>query len=102
MWSRVLSISGVFGGFDSHGRSKGSSWARLASTATAGSMTLTLVSSADVSGWAVGDSIIVTTTAPNPAQTEERTISAVDDTNRIITLSQALTYTHLGKLRLCL
>jgi hypothetical protein len=93
------------GRMDFHGAPLSRTWVKLGATAAAGSDRVTL--SEPVTGWRVGDRVIVTATTrqmklkktftpsvrdhPN---TEERTVTAVDGPT--LTLDQPLTYEHLG------
>lgn len=63
------------GTLDLHGSSVGSRWTRLGATAAAGSNYLVL--DPPQPGWAVGSSILVTSSSYNVWQAEERTITAV-------------------------
>ncbi|HKB35940.1 MAG TPA: G8 domain-containing protein, partial [Gemmataceae bacterium] len=93
------------GRMDFHGAPLSRSWVKLGATAKKGDNTLTLGD--PVTGWKVGDRIIVTMTdiapssgyshpGPDPkgTTTEERNIRAIDGTK--LTLSAALEHEHLG------
>jgi RNA polymerase sigma factor (sigma-70 family) len=93
------------GRMDFHGAVMGRSWVKLGATAKKGDKTVTLAEA--VTGWKVGDRIIVTMTGrapssgyphpgPNPkgTTTEERTITGIEGTK--LTLSAALEHEHLG------
>uniref|UniRef100_A0A8B9H868 Polycystic kidney and hepatic disease 1 (autosomal recessive)-like 1 n=1 Tax=Astyanax mexicanus TaxID=7994 RepID=A0A8B9H868_ASTMX len=88
--SKVL---GVFGELDLYGKPYNVYHTKLASTAQAGSSSLSLQEPVD---WKVGDSIVLSTTSYDPAQTETRTITAISANNRTLNLDQPLTYTHIG------
>uniref|UniRef100_W5KUJ5 PKHD1 like 1, tandem duplicate 2 n=1 Tax=Astyanax mexicanus TaxID=7994 RepID=W5KUJ5_ASTMX len=88
--SKVL---GVFGELDLYGKPYNVYHTKLASTAQAGSGSLSLQEPVD---WKVGDSIVLSTTSYDPAQTETRTITAISANNRTLILDQPLTYTHIG------
>lgn len=85
----------VGGNLTLFGRERSHSWTRLATTAAAGSSTLTVA--ADVN-WQVGDRIVVASSSFDPHQAEERTItsvasgSAADTT--VLGLDTALTHRH--------
>src|SRR5437899_2093549 len=88
-----------------HGAPLGRSWVRLGATARKGDSAITL--SEPVTGWKVGDRIIVTMTGMAPSSgyahpgsdpkgttTEERLVRAIDGTK--LTLSAPLEHEHLG------
>jgi hypothetical protein len=88
-----------------HGAPKTPTWTRVAAEPRAGQTTVTL--SQAVSGWRVGDRLIVPDTrhlkwnevsgwSRSASQTEERTIAAISADARVITLTQALQFDHLG------
>ena len=85
------------GRMDFHGRPLSRAWVKLGATAKTGD---TAVSLADpVTGWKVGDRIIVTGTqahesAKAESLTEERIITAIDGTK--LTFDKPLTMSHLG------
>jgi len=84
------------GRMDFHGTPLNRTWVKLGATAKKGDSSVTLGET--VSGWRVGDRIIITATA-NPdyhrgRQTEERIIRELKD--RIITLDKTLESEHLG------
>jgi hypothetical protein len=93
------------GRMDFHGAPINRTWVRLAATAKKGDSVITL--SEAVTGWNVGDRVIVTMTGvaptsgyahpgsdPKGTTTEERTIKAVEGTKLI--LSAPLEHEHLG------
>jgi hypothetical protein len=93
------------GRMDFHGAPMNRTWVRLAATAKKGNSVITL--SEAVTGWSVGDRVIVTMTGvaptsgyahpgsdPKGTTTEERTIKAVEGTR--LTLSAPLEHEHLG------
>jgi hypothetical protein len=84
------------GRMDFHGAPMSRTWVRLGSTAKAGVDTLALAE--PVTGWRVGDRVIVTSTehqhAPKVPYTEERIVKAIDGMK--ITLDAPLKYEHLG------
>lgn len=71
------------------------SWTQLDGTAEAGATQLTL---ADATGWQVGDRIAIASTDFSPDQAEERTVIAVSEDGRTITLDQPLEYMHYGQI----
>ena len=78
-----------------HGRSVARTWARLASTAAAGSTQITLLQSVD---WPVGSQLVIATTGDyeSQGQSEIRTITTVSSNGLTLTLDSALTFSHLG------
>jgi RNA polymerase sigma factor (sigma-70 family) len=93
------------GRMDFHGAPLSRSWVKLGATAKKGDTTVTLAE--PVTGWKVGDRIIITMTGiapssgyphpgpdPKGTTTEERTIRAIDGGK--LTLSAPLEYEHLG------
>ncbi|HEV8348412.1 MAG TPA: DUF4082 domain-containing protein [Vicinamibacterales bacterium] len=94
-----------FGTVDMSGAEKTPTWTRLATEPRAGDTTLTLAQ--PVSGWRVGDRLIlpdtrhlhwneVTGWARTTPQWEELTLSAISSDGRMLTLSSALRFNHLG------
>jgi hypothetical protein len=90
MGDRGIMISG--GTLNLHGDRK-NTWTKLASTANAGSTSITVL---NASGWRVGDEIVLASTDFNPRQAERRSISAIS--GNTITLDKPLTYMHFGKI----
>lgn len=87
------------GRMDFHGTPMNRTWVKLGETANAGDTTLTLAE--PVTGWKIGDRLIVTATSHHGRkvtrrgpQTEERTIKAIDGTK--LTIDQPLEIEHLG------
>lgn len=83
------------GRMDFHGAPLSHAWIKLGETAKANDTTVTLAEA--VTGWRVGDRIIVTATQRNYKDgdfTEERTIKAIEGTK--VTLDEPLKYDHLG------
>ena len=70
-------------------------WTHLASTASAGSSTIVLK---DEVTWEVGDHIAIATTSHRHSQieNEERIIASIAGDKKTITLTQPLTYEHIG------
>ncbi|KAI4871505.1 hypothetical protein NFI96_027165, partial [Prochilodus magdalenae] len=119
--SKVL---GVFGSLDLYGLPHNVYRTKLASTAQAGSNSITLLEPVD---WQfqharsslslsshrpccveqfsdlstffnqAGDEIVLSTTSYDPGQTETRTITAVMNNGLTLTLDQPLTFTHIGE-----
>ena len=71
------------------------SWTQLNGTAEAGAIQLTL---ADATAWQVGDRIAIASTDFSLDQAEERTVIAVSEDGRTITLDQPLEYMHYGQI----
>ncbi|CAH1789358.1 unnamed protein product [Owenia fusiformis] len=82
------------GTLELHGRPVSPTWSHLASTATAGSSSITLNDA--LSGWNVGDEIVIATTGGHMSQreNEKRTITAISGS--ILTLNTPLEFEHLG------
>ncbi|XP_078542271.1 fibrocystin-L [Lissotriton helveticus] len=80
---------------DLHGLPVPVTWTRLAQTAEANSSTLVL---ADAVTWKVGDEIVIASTGDRLAQrqNEKRSITAVSDDGRTLTIDTPLTNKHLG------
>jgi G8 domain len=72
------------------------SWTQLNATAAAGATQIALKEAVD---WRAGERIVIASTAIDPDQTEERTISAVSADGKTVTLMQALTHLHYGQLQ---
>jgi hypothetical protein len=88
------------GRMDFHGAPLSRSWVKLGATAKEGDQTVLLADS--VSGWNVGDRVIVTATADqyssgqkHPTETEERLVQAIGD--RKLSFTRPLTFAHLGE-----
>ena len=95
------------GRWDTHGAPMNRTWLKLGASVKAGDSTVKL--STPVTGWRVGDKVIVTASKesygggntfrqsaakPRKVQTEERNITAL--TGDSVTLDRALDYAHLG------
>ena len=83
------------GQMDFHGTPLSRSWVNLAATAKKGDATVALAE--PVTGWKVGDRVIITATKLTYAKTsstEERTIQAIDGAT--LTLNQPLEFEHRG------
>ncbi len=89
MGDRVIGMMG--GALELHGQPR-LAWTRLGATALAGSRTLTLDRAPD---WAAGDTLTLTSTDFNPAQTEEVAVQSVS--GKTVTLALPLKYTHWGQ-----
>ncbi|XP_073714530.1 fibrocystin-L [Misgurnus anguillicaudatus] len=89
--SKVL---GVFGSLDLYGMPHNIYHTKLAKTVQVGNNTLFLEETVD---WKVGDQILLSTTSYDPWQTEIRTITAVSDDGRTLSLDRPVTYTHIGQ-----
>ena len=83
------------GRMDFHGAPLNRSWVKLGATASKGAKEVTLAE--PVTGWKVGDRIIVTATLPGERKagtTEPRTIIALDGT--MLSFDEPLEYEHLA------
>ena len=80
------------GNLELHGLPHGPNWTRLAATAYAHSDQLALEQTV---GWHPGDSLVVASTDFNPAQAEERRITAIQ--GRVALLDRPLQWTHWGQ-----
>ncbi|XP_065144791.1 fibrocystin-L-like [Paramisgurnus dabryanus] len=83
------------GVLDLHGIPVPVPWTRLSQTAQNGSSTLTLM---DAVTWKIGDEIVIASTGDSHSQRENelRRIALVSTDGRTLTLTEPLTYTHLG------
>ncbi|XP_050416785.2 fibrocystin-L [Patella vulgata] len=83
------------GTLDLHGKPTHVTWSRLASTASAGATAITLEHPVE---WNVGDQIVIATTSHRHSQRENevRTIASISSDKLSLTLTKALTYTHIG------
>ncbi len=85
------------GRMDFHGAPLSRTWLRLGATAKAGDSAVVLAE--PVTGWRVGDRVIVTATQRDYRRdhsfTEERLVTAIDGTK--LTLDRPLQYAHLGE-----
>ncbi|XP_073714826.1 fibrocystin-L [Misgurnus anguillicaudatus] len=83
------------GVLDLHGIPVPVPWTRLSQTAQNGSSTLTLM---DAVTWKTGDEIVIASTGDSHSQGENelRRIASVSADGRTLTLTEPLTYTHLG------
>ena len=84
----------VFGGLDLHGKDKGLTWTKLASTAQAGANQIVL---SDAVGWEAGDDIVLGPTSYNAWETESFRITAIGSDNKTLTLNDTLRYKHISK-----
>ncbi|XP_059206673.1 fibrocystin-L-like isoform X1 [Centropristis striata] len=89
--SKVL---GVFGTLELYGQPHNVYHTKLASTADAGTSSLSLSQPVD---WQVGDEVVISTSSYSAWETEKRHISAVSADGRILTLNQPLSHTHIGE-----
>lgn len=77
-----------------HGAEK-MGWTRLGMQADSGDVSITLSEPVD---WEVGDSIVIATTDYDPHQSEVRTITAISNNKKTLTLNSTLSYMHYGKI----
>ncbi|XP_069076730.1 fibrocystin-L-like isoform X2 [Pleurodeles waltl] len=91
--AKTLAVRG--GILDLHGLPVPVTWTRLAQTAEARSSTLILQ---DAVTWKVGDEIVIASTGNrlSQRQNEKRIITQVSEDGRRLTISNPLTYKHLG------
>lgn len=80
------------GTLDIHGRDR-VEWTKLGSSAAVGATSITLSEPVD---WAVGDSIMVTSTRRDWNEAETRTITSVSADLRTVSFTPGLTYPHSG------
>ncbi len=88
---KMLSV--LSGRLELHGAAHGPNWTRLSATAYAGTSKLTLERAV---GWRAGDALVVASTDYDPAQAEERRITAIR--GNVITLDNPLRWTHWGQI----
>ncbi|OCT77100.1 fibrocystin-L [Xenopus laevis] len=83
------------GTLDLHGQPVPVTWTRLAQTAEAGTSTLILQKNVT---WKAGDEIVIASTGNRHSQkeNEKMTILSVSQDGKTVTLTQPLTYKHLG------
>ncbi|MEO7319729.1 MAG: G8 domain-containing protein, partial [Chthoniobacteraceae bacterium] len=91
MGAKVLGVHNG-GTLEIHGRDR-IEWTHLGSAAAVGATSLTMAEPVD---WAVGDSIMVTSSRQNWNEAETRTITAVSADLRTVTFTSALAYPHGG------
>ncbi|KAM9839131.1 PKHD1 like 1, tandem duplicate 1 [Aulostomus maculatus] len=89
--SKVL---GVFGTLELYGQPHNVYHTKLAATADAGSITLTLALPVD---WQAGDEVVISTSSYSAWETEKRQITDVSSDGRVLTLNQPLSHTHIGE-----
>lgn len=85
-------VIGVLGGLDLHGLPHTVPWTRLGSTATSGQTSITLSEGVN---WSAGFEILLTTTDTRIDHAERLTIANVSANGTVLTLTSALTYTHV-------
>ena len=93
MAARSLSVQ-KGGRIEWHGTEPGVSWLHLAATAPVGAKSITIEN--DVTGWKMGDRIVLASTDFDAHQAEERAITAIHGNE--ITLKEPLRYTHWGRI----
>uniref|UniRef100_A0A3Q2Z1Q4 PKHD1 like 1, tandem duplicate 1 n=1 Tax=Hippocampus comes TaxID=109280 RepID=A0A3Q2Z1Q4_HIPCM len=84
--------SKVFGTLELYGQHHSVYHTKLATTANAGSSTLTLMEPVD---WKAGDEVIISTTSYSVWETEKREIAVVSADGRVLTLNRPLSHTHV-------
>jgi hypothetical protein len=84
-----------FGTLDMHGVERTPTWTFLESTVEAGGTIITLAEEVD---WQVGETIAIAPTSFNPREGEHRTILAVADDKKTITLDMPLDYKHFAEI----
>jgi len=87
--SKMIAVYG--GNLIAHGKPRPVTWTRLASTAAAGTNTITLNEAVD---WVAGEKVIIAATGFDHNESEPMLIQSIDATNKVITLSANLEYTH--------
>ncbi|MDV3244792.1 MAG: G8 domain-containing protein [Nitrososphaerales archaeon] len=85
------SVIMVMGDLELHGSPLTPTWTRLASTAQAGAMSLTLATAV---GWKPGDHIVIASTSLRPQESEEDFVASVSGTT--VTLQTPLKFEHDG------
>jgi hypothetical protein len=94
MGTKFVAASGN-GKLEIFGESR-TAWTKLGATAAPGATQIKLMEAVD---WRVGERIVVGSTALDPYQAAERTITAVSADRLTVTLDQPLTNTHFGVLQ---
>jgi hypothetical protein len=89
----TLFLAGVFGGLQLIGKSKGLSWTYLNRTVYPGTNKIVLSESVQ---WAIGDEIVITSTAFGQWQSEAFTITNIDLDQITLQLNDTLKYKHIG------
>ena len=87
--NKFIAIRG--GLLDIHGVAKTPSWTTLASTAFAGSSTLSLSQAVN---WLPGDSVVIASSSYEYDEAEVRTIASIDASGQTLTLAAPLAYKH--------
>ena len=86
----------VFGNVSMVGKPRNTTWSRLASTASAGSSSITVSQLVD---WSIGDEVVVSSTEYDANQMETAIVTGVTyvtaSNTTVVTLNRALGYTHL-------
>lgn len=96
--NKVLGVR--HGQLDMIGVERTPTWTALSETAEAGATTITLKEAVD---WVVGENIAIASGDYEGRHAEERTITAIDDTDPdapILTLDKALVYQHFAELQI--
>ncbi len=73
------------------------SWSRLGVTANATATTLTLAADLSITGWAIGDSIVVASTDYDNNHAEKFEITNINTTTKLVTIDNPLNWKHFGQ-----
>ena len=83
-----------YGTLDMHGVTRDVTWTKLGETVEPGATVITLIEEVD---WVAGEQIMIASTSFNGREGEQRTIIAVGDDKKTLTLDQGLTYKHFAQ-----
>lgn len=83
----------VTGQLNLYGNSPSTTWTRALATVRPGATSIKVGS---VSGWQVGDKIVIGPSFRNTKENEMVTITAIDTTLNLVTFTPALQFTHYG------
>lgn len=81
----MIAVQG--GNLIAHGKPRPVTWTRLASTAAAGTNTITLQTAVD---WVAGERVIIAATGFDHNESEPMVIQSIDATHTVITLTSNL------------
>ena len=82
-----------YGTLDMHGVPRDVTWTKLGDTVERGATVITLIEEVD---WVAGEQISIASTSFNGREGEQRTIIAVGDDKKTLTLDQGLSYKHFA------